>query len=61
MHRARFAPAGRGNLVIAIMAFVVGVGILLAGRAAAVGSHFQSGRVGVESTDPLGRPTREPS
>ena len=60
MHRARFAPARRGNLVIAIMAFVVGVGILLAGRAAAVGSHFQSGRVGVEFTDPLGWPTREP-
>jgi hypothetical protein len=42
------------------MAFVVGVGLLLAGRVAAVGSHFRSGRVGVEFTDPLGRPIREP-
>jgi hypothetical protein len=60
MHRAGFAPAGRGNLVIAIVAFVVGVGLVLAGRAAAVDSHFQSGSVGVEFTDPLGRATREP-
>src|SRR5437899_8353098 len=60
MRRGRFAPAGRGRLVIAAIAFVVGVGLLLAGRATAVGSHFQSGRVGVEFTDPLGRSSRSP-
>ena len=58
--RTRFAPARRGRLVIATMACIVGVGLVLAGRAAAGGSHFQSGKVGVEFTDPLGRPTRHP-
>ena len=60
MHGAGFAPAERGKLIAATMAFVVGAALLLAARAAAVGTHFQSGTVGAEFTDPLGRPTRDP-